>query len=97
MNMLSDTMLQVMMHRRMAYSIHRDDPNVRRLVRNRINVEAVFTGPMISDDEGDDTVVRVPHYRTQLVCISFSCFTSYNVMILILLHRYRTSFDNLTS
>lgn len=54
--------------------MHRDDPSVRRLVRNRTNVESVFTGPMISDDEGDDTVVRVPHYRTQLVYISFSCF-----------------------
>lgn len=63
------TMLQVMMRRRRMYNIYQNSKEVKRIVRPLHNVDSVFTAPMMSDDEGDDSDVLVPHYRTQVVCI----------------------------
>lgn len=67
------------MRRRTAYARHRNNINVRNIVLHyqHTDVLRLFTAPMMSDDEGEEGVVRVPHYRTVPVCISLLLFLSY--------------------
>lgn len=67
--MQADDTLQVMMRRRRAYNRHMNNSTVRSATRNLQNITAVFTAPMMSDDEEDGGVVRVPHYRAPAVCL----------------------------